>query len=320
MPYTKYPLLNKQNLKTVSIRQRKSLVQLKHFASPSVPGTELRGFLDLLPDFLAAKDLKDFFHHMQEARKNDKPIVWGMGAHVVKVGLSRVIIDLMERGWISALAVNGAFMIHDFEIALAGETSEDVAFSLHQGTFGTTQETGLFLNLALKEGVQNQMGGGEAVGHYLSQSQFPHKQDSILYRAYTLNIPVTVHQAIGCDFIHYHPMFSGEAAGILSERDFILFASIVSRLSPGGVYLNVGSAVVLPEIFLKAVSFCTGQGISVKQIYTAVFDFEKQYRPWENVCRRPAADGGKGFYFIGHHEIMIPLLAALMVESVHDHP
>jgi hypothetical protein len=236
-----------------------------------------------------------------------------MGAHLVKLGLGPLVIDLMQRGWISAIATNGAMMIHDFELALAGSTSEDVAANLLQGNYGNTEETGLFLNLALKEGLTKNMGAGEAVGYYLIQAKLPHLEQSILFNAYKLNIPVTIHPAIGTDFIHYHPMFSGEITGALAEKDFYLLASIVSELSQGGVFLNIGSAVILPEVFLKAVAFCSALGISLGEFHTAVFDFNRHYRPFENVCKRPVARGGKGFYFVGHHEVMIPLLAAMIL-------
>jgi hypothetical protein len=313
MPYKKYPLLNKKNLNTISIKKRKSLVDVNDFASPFQPGSDFNAFIHSLPNFLAAKDLRQFCRRLKKARNKDKPIILGLGAHTVKVGLNPVIIDLMERGWVSAIAVNGAFMVHDFEIAFAGETSEDVKETLHQGTFGNAEETGLFLNVALREGAEQKMGAGEAVGHYLISNSFPYNQYSILYKAYKLTIAVTVHPAIGTDFIHYHPNFDGAVAGAMAETDFLLFSSIVSKLGDGGVYMNIGSAVILPEVFLKAVAFCTGQGIKLKNFYTAVFDFIKHYRPAENVVTRPITKGGKGYYFVGHHEIMIPLLAAMLL-------
>jgi len=315
MPYKKYPLLNKKNLNTIPIKQRKSLVDVEDFGQPYLPGSDFKGFLQSLPNFLAAGDFKEFCLKIKEARKKDRPIVWGMGAHMIKVGLSPIIIDLMERGWISAIAVNGAFMIHDFEIALTGKTSEDVAKNLHKGTFGNTEETGLFLNVALKEGRERKFGAGESIGNYLISSKFPYSQFSILYKAYKLNIPVTVHPAIGTDFTHYHPQFDGAVVGELAENDFLLFSSVVSKISDGGVYINCGSAVILPEIFLKAIAFCTAQGIKLKNFYTAVFDFNKHYRPNENVVSRPVLNGGKGYYFVGHHEIMIPFLAAALLSS-----
>lgn len=319
MPYKKYPLLNKKNLKTIPIKKRKSLVDVNDFAQPYEPGSGFKGFLQALPNFLAAKDFTEFYQHVKNARKKDKPIILGLGAHTVKVGLNPVIIDLMERGWVSAIAGNGAFMIHDFEIALTGKTSEDVAGNLHKGTYGNTEETGVFLNAALKKGMQENVGGGEAIGHYLISSKFAYNNYSILYKAYKLNIPVTIHPAIGTDFTHYHPHFDGAVAGALAEADFLLFSSVVSQISDGGVYINIGSAVILPEIFLKAIAFCTAQEIQLKKFYTAVFDFNKHYRPYENVVSRPVLNGGKGYYFIGHHEIMIPLLAATLL-STKDRP
>ncbi len=313
MPYKKYPLLKKKNLKTISIKERKSLVDIKNFTTPYLPGSDFNAFINSLPDFLAAKEIREFTGLLRNARQDEKPIILGTGAHTVKVGLSPVIIDLMERGWISAIAANGAFMIHDFEIALAGKTSEDVAENLHKGKFGSTAETALFLNVALKEGCEKGFGGGEAVGCYLREARLPYNEHSILYNAYKFNIPVTIHPGIGTDFIHYAPNFSGAITGELAERDFLLFASIVSQLSGGGVYMNVGSAVILPEVFLKAVSFCTAQGIEMEKLYTAVFDFKKHYRPSENVTGRPVLNGGKGYYFVGHNEIMIPLLAAMLI-------
>jgi hypothetical protein len=313
MPYKKYPLLNKKKLKTISINERQSLVDVDRFAHPFEPGSGIEGFLSSLPQYLAAKDLLEFCGYVKEARKNGNPIILGLGAHTVKVGLSPVVIDLMERGWISCIAVNGAFMIHDFEIALSGKTSENVPDNLHKGTFGNTEETGLFLNVALKDGKEQNLGAGEAVGNYLISSNFPYNNYSILYKAYKLNIPVTVHPAIGTDFIHYHPNFEGAVLGALAETDFLLFSSVVSKLSDGGIYINAGSAVILPEVFLKAISFCTAQGIELKNFYTAVFDFNKHYRPQENVVSRPVMNGGKGYYFIGHHEIMLPLLSAILL-------
>jgi len=313
MPYKKYPLLSKKNLKTIPIETRKSLVSVEDFGHPFEPGSAFGSFLDSMPKTLAAKDLLEFSQHVKAARRNGTPIILGLGAHTIKVGLNPIIIDLMERGWVSAIAVNGAYMVHDFEIALTGKTSENVRDNLHKGTFGNTEETGLFLNVALKEGAEQNVGAGEAVGHYLISSSFAHNQCSVLYKAYKLNIPVTVHPAMGTDFIHYHPNFDGAVTGKLAEIDFLLFSSIVSQMSNGGIYLNIGSAVILPEIFLKAVAFCTAQDIEIKNIYTAVFDFIKHYRPSENVSSRPVLNGGKGYYFVGHHEIMIPLLAAILL-------
>jgi len=317
MPYKKYPLLNKKNLKTISINDRQSLVDVDDFVRPYIPGSDFGAFIKSLPHFMAAQDLVEFCGHLFEARKKDKPIILGLGANIIKVGLSPVIIDLMERGWVSALAVNGSFMIHDFEIALHGKTSENVDENLLNGTYGNTEETGLFLSVAMKEGLEQELGAGEAVGYYLISSNLIYKHFSILYRAYKLNIPVTVHPALGADCIHYHPNFDGAVAGALAEIDFMLFSSIISKISHGGIYINLGSAEILPEVFLKAIAFCCGQGIELEHFYTAVFDFSKQYRLTENVVRRPVANGGKGYYFIGHHEIMLPLTAAILLNWGH---
>ncbi len=312
MAYKKYPLLIKKSINTISINERKSLVSVKNFAKPYIQGSGFNSFIESLPKSLAAKDLIEFSDKVKAARIAGKTIIIGMGAHIIKVGLNPIIIDLMERGWVSAIAVNGAFIIHDFEIAYAGKTSEDVAGNLLEGRFGNTEETGLFINSALKEGNELGIGAGEAIGRYMNRSDFKYNELSVMQNAYRLNIPITVHPAIGTDIIHYHPSFDGAITGKLAERDFILFASIISKISDGGIYFNIGSAVILPEIFLKAIAFCTAQGIEIKEFYTAVFDFNKQYRPMENVKKRPVGNGGKGYYFVGHHEIMIPLFSAML--------
>ncbi len=315
MSYSKYPLLDKKSLNTISIDDRKSLVNTDTFGKVFTNGAGFTTFIDSLPDSLAAKELIEFVDVVKKARKNGKTIVLGMGAHIIKVGLSPIIIDLMERGWVSAIAVNGAFLIHDFEIAFAGKTSEDVADNLLNGRFGNVEETGLFLNSALKEGYEVGMGAGESVGRYMKGADFKYNHFSIVQNAYRLNIPLTVHPAIGTDIIHFHPSFDGAITGKLAERDFILLASIISKISQGGVFINIGSAVILPEVFLKAIAFCTAQGIELKDFYTAVFDFNKQYRSMENVKKRPVENGGKGYYFIGHHEIMVPLFCAMLKDN-----
>ncbi len=316
MAYKKFPLLDNRALNTIPIESRKSIVHTDSFGSPFVPDSGFDGFIKSLPDALAAKGLQEFVQRVQQARKSGKTIIVGMGAHPIKVGLSPILIDLMEMGWISAVAVNGAFIIHDFEIAHSGKTSEDVSDSLHQGTFGTAEETGLFINNALKEGYRSDMGAGEAMGRYLSEAKFRNNHLSVLQNAYRLNIPLTVHPAIGTDIIHFHPSFNGEITGKLAERDFKLFASIVSKIGDGGIYINIGSAVIMPEIFLKAIAFCTALGIELNDFHTAVFDFKMQYRALENVQKRPVNKQGKGYYFVGHHELMIPLLAAMLKQGV----
>lgn len=309
---TKYKIkpLSPNKVKTYSLKSRKSKVDTRTFAKVIAGDDPISSFVDSLPDTLAGRDFRSFIKRTRKAKEGNKPIIFALGAHVIKVGLNPIIIDLMKSGWISALAFNGAGIIHDFEIAFAGQTSEDVATQIKDGRFGMAKETGELLNNAITRGAKKNIGLGEATGDMISSSGFPHKDLSILSCAYDLNIPVTVHVAIGTDIIHCHPDVDGAAVGKISLYDFFLFCSIVERLDGGGVYVNIGSAVVLPEIFLKAVSFVRNRGSELKNFSTAVFDFNLHYRPYENVVRRPLMNKKNGFYFIGHHEIMIPLLAA----------
>jgi hypothetical protein len=249
---------------------------------------------------------------MTKARRGRKALIWAMGAHVIKVGLSPVLIDLMKNSWISAVALNGAGIIHDFELAYAGATSEDVESQIKEGRFGMARETGELLNDAIRRGAEDGLGLGESVGRMIAESDFPFKKWSLLGTAYRLRIPATVHVAIGTDVIHMHPRVSGEALGATSLKDFFLLAALVREMNGGGVFLNIGSAVVLPEVFLKAVSLVRNQGRALDGFTTAVFDFHHHYRPAQNVARRPLGKKGKGYYFVGHHEIMIPLLAAAL--------
>lgn len=315
MPYKKYPLLNKKNLKTIPIKERKSLVNVRDFGKPVGVGVDFNEFFASQPHFGAQKDLCALIEHMKAARKSEKPIILGMGACTVLNGLNPIIIELMERGWISALAVNGEFMIHDFEIAFCGETCQEMTESLHSGHYGNIEETGIFLNIALKEGNTRQLGAGEAVGDYLMSAKFPFNKHSILYKAYKLNIPVTIHSAVGVDFIHYHPSFDGTVAGAMADRDFLLFSSVVSQMSEGGIYLNVGSAYILPETFLNALSFCTAQGIAMKNFYTGIFDLNRNNHTLHTIVNPSILNGGKGYFNVGHIEIMFPLLAAALLNS-----
>jgi len=269
-------------------------------------------FIRNLPNFLAARDFREFLCLLENARKRRKAIIAAMGAHVLKVGLSPVLIDLMKNGWISAVALNGAGVIHDFEIALCGRTSEDVKSQVKKGRFGMARETGEMLNEAIRQGAKKGMGMGEAVGRMIARSKLPYKRFSLIGSAYRLGIPVTVHVAIGTDTIHFHPQADGEALGKTSLKDFFLFSGLVRRLDGGGVFMNIGSAVILPEVFLKAVSLVRNKGYRLENFSTAVFDFLHHYRPDQNVVRRPLGRKGKGFYFIGPHEILIPLLAAAL--------
>jgi hypothetical protein len=307
--------LTPDGISTYPLRSRPSKVGLAGFAKPLPPGASVAELLDSLPGFLAAADLRSFVAACRAARDRGKPLVWGMGAHVIKVGLSPVLIDLMREGWISGLALNGAGIIHDFEIAFAGRTSEDVEARIQDGRFGMARETGELLNKAITQGAAEGLGLGESVGRMIAGSKFPHRELSLLGTAAHLKIPVTVHVAVGTDIIHVHPQASGEAIGLASLRDFFRLAGLVREMNGGGVYLNVGSAVLLPEVFLKAVSLVRNKGHRLDGFSTAVFDFMRHYRPSENVTKRPLGKKGRGYYFVGPHEILIPLLAAALKES-----
>lgn len=304
--------LSPEGLKTYSLRQRTNKVDIKDFAKVLAPEKAFSRFVSSLPDILAGRDFKEFISLMNNAKKKNKAIIFALGAHVIKVGLNPVIIDLMKGGWITALTFNGAGIIHDFEVAFAGQTSEDVELQIKNGQFGMAKETGEMLNEAINRGERKGLGLGEAVGELIAASDFPYKNLSLLFAAHSLNIPVTVHVAIGTDIIHFHPEAQGKALGKTSLKDFFLFCSLLEKLEGGGVFVNIGSAVILPEVFLKALSFVRNKGGTLKEFSTAVFDFIYHYRPYQNVVKRPSGEKGKGFYFIGHHELMVPLLAAAL--------
>ncbi len=307
--------LSPGGLKTYSLQSRKDKVNINNFAQILGAEKSFTRFVRSLPNILAGSDFKEFISVMGKAKKRNRAIIFGLGAHVIKVGLSPIIIDLMKEGWITALALNGAGIIHDFEIAFTGQTSEDVQLQIKNGHFGMAQETGQMLNDAINLGEEKGLGLGEAVGEMIATSDFPHKDMSLLSVAYNLNLPVTVHVAIGTDIIHFHPEVKGEAIGSASLKDFFLFCSLLEKLEDGGVFVNIGSAVILPEVFLKALSFVRNKGRPLESFSTAVFDFIHHYRPYENVVKRPHGKKGRGFYFIGHHEIMIPLLAVSLKSS-----
>jgi hypothetical protein len=275
----------------------------------------VRGFVDGLPRLLAGDDFRAVVDAVLAARRADRPIIWGIGAHVIKTGLSPVLVDLMRRGCVSAVALNGAGLIHDFEIAVSGATSEDVDAALGPGAFGMAEETGAGLNGAIRDGVARGLGIGQAVGVHLLERRPAHAEHSILATAAALAIPVTVHVALGTDIIHMHPAASGAAIGEGSLRDFRYFTASVSRLAHG-VYLNCGSAVVLPEVFLKAVALARNAGHGLDGLTTVNLDFLRHYRPQTNVVTRPTAGVGRGYALTGHHEILIPLLAASLVEGL----
>lgn len=311
LPYEEFDL---SGVKTYPLRSRASKVTLAQFATPYRKGSGVDGLLGSLPSLLASSDFKAVVQALLLARQGGRAIVWGLGAHVLKTGLSPVIVDLMERGFVSAVATNGAGIIHDFEIALSGATSEDVDATLGPGTFGMADETGTLLNQAISRGVAAGQGIGQSVGQFLIESAAPFAQISIAASAHRLGIPVTAHVAIGTDIIHMHPTASGAAIGEGSLRDFRYFTSSVARLERG-VFLNCGSAVVLPEVFLKAVAIARNEGRSLEGLTTVNLDFLRHYRALTNVVARPTAGTGKGYSLTGHHEIMLPLLAAALIEG-----
>ena len=311
-PYEDFDLTD---VRTYPLDSRASKAKAADFAKPCGEGATMATFLDSLPNMLAAADFRAVVRAIAAARQNDRGIVWGLGAHVIKTGLGPVIVDLMERGFVSAIATNGAAVIHDFEVALVGATSEDVDESLGPGRFGMADETGRLLNEAIVSGTRSGMGIGQAVSKSLDDRRAPFARISVLAAAARLNIPVTVHVAIGTDIIHMHPAASGAALGEGSLRDFRYLAANVARLE-GGVYLNCGSAVILPEVFLKAVALARNRGLALADLTTVNLDFVRLYRPQTNVVTRPTAGTGRGYSLVGHHEIMIPLLAAAVTRGI----
>src|SRR5579864_858995 len=314
MPFA-YEEFDLSDIQTYPLKSRASKARAEDFARPAPPGGSVGCLVDSLPNILAAADFKAIVRSLVDAKRDDAGIVWGLGAHVVKTGLGPVIVDLMERGFVSAIATNGAAVIHDFEVALVGATSEDVDEALGPGRFGMAEETGRLLNGAINAGVANGRGIGETVTEYLYAKQPQHARASVLAAAGRLQIPVTVHIAIGTDIIHMHPDASGAALGAGSLKDFRYFVSNVARLERG-VYVNCGSAVVLPEVFLKAVALVRNRGVALTGLTTVNLDFVRMYRAETNVVLRPTAGTGRGYSIIGHHEIMIPLLAAALKEAV----
>ncbi len=305
-----------EGLRTYSLKDRPSKVQVEDLARPWAPGGTLKGFLQTLPSVLAADEFRAAVKALAEAAKGGKTVLLGMGAHPIKVGLNPLIADLMKRGVLSALALNGAGIIHDVELALAGKTSEDVGAHLCKGQFGAARETSEFIHGAVAAAHARGNGGlGEAVGRALVESGAPFASMSILATAHREGVPVTVHVAFGTDIIHMSPAMDGAAMGALTHHDFRLFCRIVSSLSQG-VYINLGSAVILPEVFLKAVSVVHNLGHSLEGITTLNMDFQKHYRPQVNVIQRPTGTSGRGIMLIGHHEIMFPLLAAAVLEQM----
>jgi len=309
-------MINIYKVKTYSVKVRKSKVDIKDFSRPPLKGRSFLGFYQSLPNILRAKDLQAVVDAVVNAHKMKKPVIFMAGAHVIKCGLNPILIELIRKKTITCIALNGAGIIHDFEIALQGATSEDVDENLMDGRFGMGQETADFLNNAVKEGVSAGFGLGYAVARRINNSKLRYKNLSILYQAYKHKVPVCVHIAIGTDIIHQHPSFDAALAGEGSLRDFHLLVEGVCRLNNGGVVLNFGSAVMLPEVFLKALNLARNLGFKVKNFVTANFDMFYHYRPMQNVVLRPVMSGGRGYYIIGHHEIMLPLLAQAIIEKL----
>ncbi len=307
------------SLKTYPLASRKSKVDRTNFAHPWKPQGSLKDLLDQLPDIMAARDFKRIVSAIAKAHEDDKNVVLAMGAHVIKVGLNPIVIDMMERGIITAVAMNGAGIIHDLELAMIGSTSEDVLEGLEHGAFGMAQETADFLNRAVSKSGKETQGLGQAVGQAIIEEELPFGKESILATAARLQVPATVHVAIGTDTVHIHPEFDPEATGKASHLDFRLFASVVASLQDG-VYMNVGSAVILPEVFLKALTLVRNTGHKVERFTAVNMDFIRHYRSTTNVVERPTSMGGKGYTLIGHHEIMFPLLAAAVIEKIDRSP
>jgi len=311
----KYRQIDLSNIETISIRRRKSKVRASDFATVVGGSASFRKFADSLPRILVAEDLRRLVDDILRARRRKKPVLLLMGAHVIKVGLSPVVNDLVKRKVITAVGMNGAGVIHDVETAMWGKTSEDVAENLLDGTFGMAKETGDFINESLlKSYYEGEVGFGETIGKRLQEEKARYRKLSILANCWRLSVPVTVHVGIGADIVHQQPTMSGAATGELSFRDFKILCNVVKDLQGGGVVLNFGSAVILPEVFLKALTVARNLGYPARGFTTANFDMVQHYRPRVNIVERPTQDGGRGYQITGHHEIMLPLLA-MMIKS-----
>lgn len=306
-----------ENIRTYSLKKRPSKVSVTDFGSSWIAGGEMSLWLERLPNILAGNDFRKLVNRLTMAVKDKKTIILSMGAHAIKIGLSPVILDLMEKGIITGLAMNGAGIIHDLEVAMVGATSEYVDSELPHGKFGMAKETGEFLNMAIRGGAKKGDGLGYCVGKSVLEASFPYNKFSLLAGAARMDVPLTVHVAIGTDIIHFHPAVDGSAIGKTSHLDFRIFATLVSHLE-GGVYINLGSAVILPEVFLKALTLVRNLGFNVKRFTTVDMDFIRHYRPMNNVVKRPTLEGGEGFSLTGHNEIMFPLLVAAMIESLEN--
>jgi len=309
------PPIDPRRIHTVPLGRRPSKVAAAALGKPVRRGLSVRAWLDGLPDILAARDLRDAAARIARATRAGKSVVLGMGAHGIKVGLGPLIVDLIERGRVAAVAMNGACLVHDFEMAWGGKTSEDVGPGLDRGLFGMAKETGEFINRATNDGVGRGLGLGRSVGEAIVKARLRFRRTSILAACVRAEIPATIHVAVGTDIIHMHPSADGAAIGEGSLRDFRLLAGVVGGLD-GGVYLNLGSAVVMPEVFVKALNLARNVGRPVRRLTTVDMDFIRHYRPGVNVVARPTATGGTGIRLTGHHEIMFPLLWSAVEEAL----
>jgi len=310
-------MIDIKKTKTFPIKERPSKVNIDDFAGISTRQTTIEDFVDRLPNILAASDFKKLVQRMRLARKNNRSIIWSIGAHVIKTGLNTVIIELMKAGYVNHIAINGAAAIHDAEISMIGESSEEVGEGIADGTFGMVFETGELINSSFKLASDTNIGAGEALGKVLEGRKTDYRHLSIIHNAWSLGVPVSVHVAIGTDIIHMHPNVDAAAIGRATFTDFLLFCHSLSKLEGGGgVYLNIGSAVILPEVFLKAITVCRNHGYKISEFTIASFDFIRQYRPFQNVVSRPSsALSCEGMEIVGHHEIMLPLLSAALLDG-----
>ncbi|MBM4175362.1 MAG: hypothetical protein FJ213_04215 [Ignavibacteria bacterium] len=310
---SKYKTADLSKVKTYSIKKRRSKVDIASLSKVFNPKSEeFKSFLLSLPNYLVVSELNDFANAIVKAKKKNKPVVFMLGAHVIKVGLNPLIIDLMKQKFVTAIAMNSAAAIHDVELSLFGKTSEDVDAGITDGSFGMAKETGEFINLTLEKYKFANIGYGEALAIELAAKKAKYLKHSIIYNAYNLNLPITVHAAIGTDITHQQPNVDGGAIGVLSYFDFKILCDVISKIGNGGVVANIGSNVIMPEVFLKALTVARNLGNKVFNFSAANFDFIQHYRPRVNVVQRPTQDGGRGFQFTGHHEIMIPLLCAII--------
>jgi hypothetical protein len=309
-------MIDVKKVKTYPLKMRFSKVRAKEFAGMPRAKKSFTAFYDSLPHILKADDLRSVVDAVIKARKANKSVIFMAGAHVIKCGLNPVLIELLKKKVVTCICLNGAGLIHDFEIALQGKTSEDVAENLKNGSFGMGRETAEFINQAVSEGVGGGLGLGEAVASKINASKLPFKQLSLLCNAHKLNVPVCVFVATGTDIIHQHPSFDAGLTAQGSLRDFHTLTENICNINKGGVVLNFGSAVILPEVFLKALNLARNLRNKVKDFTTANFDMIYHYRPSQNICQRPVLSGGNGYYIIGHHEVMLPLLAQAIIENI----